>query len=281
MNHQNKNEHTELEKAIRNNKITWTTFRPVLKYCFAILLAFVILSILARESTADYVLNGYNQSSNNKAQYEALVQQYQECADHESKKVGLYSDYIEQLKSGADISKDEVKEAINSIGIIADVEGKAFVESGSRTEFLRNNASPELQDRGQTFVDVGFDYGIDPDLLVCIAFADSGLGTDLATAYNYGNVGNNDSGDRVHLDNVTDGITAIARTLNNQYLGDYTMIGELSGGGRVSLGLPDCSVSGEYCYATSIENWNRNVLNCMRDIKQDESVDETYQYKLP
>lgn len=107
-------------------------------------------------------------------------------------------------------------------------------------------------------------YKINKEVVLCIAWADSSLWRALKTKYNYWNVGNNDRGDRVEFSSEKAWIEAIFAVLNNKYLKDKITIGSLSAWWWGSAPL----------YATSKENWNINVLNCLsflykREIKED------------
>ncbi len=112
-------------------------------------------------------------------------------------------------------------------------------------------------------------YKIKKEAIVCIAWADSHLGKMLKSKNNIGNVGNNDRGDVVHFSTIEKGIEAMFRVLNNRYLGHKQSIGSLSpwGGGNAPF------------YATSPENWNNNVLNCLNTIL-DPSIDENWNFRL-
>lgn len=101
------------------------------------------------------------------------------------------------------------------------------------------------------------------EVLVCIAWADSHLWYALKWENNIGNIGNNDRWDVVHFSSLDNGIKAMTYWLNNKWLGSYTMIWELSQWGRTVLWLKWCAEKWEFCYATSKENWNNNVLNCL------------------
>lgn len=119
---------------------------------------------------------------------------------------------------------------------------------------------------------------IKTEVLVCIARADSHLGYALKTKNNIGNIGNNDRWDTMEFETLDLGIRAITNTLNNQYLGRYTMIWELSQWGRTVLWLKWCAEKWEYCYATSKENRNWNVLNCLSLINM-KQIDETFTFR--
>lgn len=98
---------------------------------------------------------------------------------------------------------------------------------------------------------------IDRDMVICIGFAESSLGKFLSTNNNIGNVGNNDRGDRIAYNNPFNGARLIALTLNNQYLGDYHTIKQLS-----RYGNEDGKI-----YASSPINWQSNVQKCLSKIK--------------
>lgn len=137
--------------------------------------------------------------------------------------------------------------------------------------FLAKQGSPIP---AEAFINTEDSLGCDSAVLVAITGADSSFGKHLATAHNPGNVGNNDRGDRIAYSSWQEGVDAICRVLNNKYLGQYRMIGELSNGGRRALGMPGCGA----CYATSQHNWNKNVLAYMRQLKG-VAVNEKYIFR--
>ena len=98
---------------------------------------------------------------------------------------------------------------------------------------------------------------IDRDMVICIGFAESSLGKFLSTNNNIGNVGNNDRGDRIAYNNPFNWARLIALTLNNQYLGNYHTIKQLS-----RYGNEDGKI-----YASSPINWQSNVQKCLSKIK--------------
>lgn len=102
---------------------------------------------------------------------------------------------------------------------------------------------------------------IKTEVIVCIARADSHIWYALKGKNNVGNVWNNDRWDVVNYATLDDGIRAIARTLNNRYLWNKKTIWDLSGAWYCTT---DCGK----LYATSKENWNNNVLNCLSFIHQ-------------
>lgn len=99
-------------------------------------------------------------------------------------------------------------------------------------------------------------YKVKPEVVVCIAKADSDLGNNLTTKYNVGNVGNDMSGRRRGYDTPSQGIEAIYKVLNNNALGSKQTIGSLSigGGGKPPI------------YASSPKNWAANTTHCLSEI---------------
>jgi len=106
-------------------------------------------------------------------------------------------------------------------------------------------------------------YGVKMTVALCIAKADSSLGRELKTTNNLGNVWNNDRWDRVHFDTIEKWIEAIFKTLTNRYQKRNNKIWELSNSWRAILWLKKCGEAWNYCYATSRDSWNNNVLNCL------------------
>ena len=123
-------------------------------------------------------------------------------------------------------------------------------------------------------------YWIDISLAIAIAKADSSLGNSLKTTNNIGNVGNNDRGDTQSYSSIDEWIEAIFRVLNNQYLWNIYTVWYLSQWWRTNINALWCSVSWEYCYATSKENWNINVINTLRNLHNDSSIGESYNFRL-
>ena len=97
-------------------------------------------------------------------------------------------------------------------------------------------------------------HKIYPETLICIAYADSSLGKYLKTKNNIGNVFNTDSGQTKSFEYIEQGIDAIGRyALNGSMLKHKSYISELS---------PAHWKPWPY-YATSPENWDINVMNCL------------------
>jgi len=145
-------------------------------------------------------------------------------------------------------------------------------------KWFKSKHSP-LNGYGWSFVEYAKKYKIDADFAVCVTWADSQSGKMLTTPNNWGNVGNNDRGDRIGYATPEEGIEAIYKVMTNRYLSNNNKIGEMSNGGRRVLGLPQSSAKNVFVYATSPVNWNNNVLHCMNEIKG-VTVDENYQFRF-
>ncbi len=198
--------------------------------------------------------------------------------DLATKKVKAFYDEERELQEGEDLQAlvaksqltcDEtsqvVQTAIEEVGNFSKPEGVGI------DAFLAKNGASFVKEAGDIFREAGKIHGIKPEVIVCIAQADSSLGRALKSSNNIGNVGNNDRGDVVHYPDLRSGIEAIAKVLNNQYLGSYTTIGQLSRGGGNKTGK---------IYASSAYNWNKNVKLCLRTITGDQSVDESFQFRI-
>lgn len=103
-------------------------------------------------------------------------------------------------------------------------------------------------------------YQIYPEVLICIAYADTSLWNFLKTPNNYGNVGNTESGRTKSMHTAEQWVNAIWQTLTNRYLWDKITIWDLSYAWN-------CSTKCEKVYATSNSNRENNVLNCMGMIR--------------
>lgn len=130
-----------------------------------------------------------------------------------------------------------------------------------------------------TFIKYWEQYKINPAVVIAIAKADSSLGDQLSTANNIGNVGNNDRWDRVAFETLEKWIEAIYKTLNNRYLWEIYNIWYLSEGWRQALWWPSCKEKNEFCYATSQENWNNNVINTLRLLYNSAEIDESFIFR--
>ena len=108
----------------------------------------------------------------------------------------------------------------------------------------------------QDFIDAGKEYNIKPEVLLCIAWADTDLWRAAKSKNNIGNVGNNDRWNTVEYATIRDWIFAMGRALNNGYLWNKQTIQDLS---RYWNCENDCN----YVYASSPENRENNVMNCL------------------
>lgn len=140
-------------------------------------------------------------------------------------------------------------------------------------DFVNKNC---VQDIVNVFDEV-YEYaekkGIKGETPFVIALADSGCGKYLSTPHNYGNVGNNDRGNRRGFFNAVQGMNAITNTITNKYIGGNEYWWQLSGGGRVQHGAKNAcgNAPAPYkCYATSMENWQNNTDRALRSIYGEE-----------
>ncbi len=125
-----------------------------------------------------------------------------------------------------------------------------------REQFLQKYAIDEFKDialwqKAQSGTNVDIDVGI------CIGFAESGLGHNLSSKWNVGNVGNNDRGNRIAFDSPQDGARAIFKALTNPFLGKYWRLDQLSRYGN----------DDSHIYASDPINWQKNVTRCLSVIK--------------
>jgi hypothetical protein len=141
--------------------------------------------------------------------------------------------------------------------------------SGGLEQFLQVNGASQVKEAADIFIAVGEKHNVKPEVLVCIAQADSSLGKHLRTANNIGNVGNTATASRSYP-TLEAGIEAMGIVLNNQYLGHHQTMGDLSVGGGNTTGK---------VYATSPYNWNKNTLACLRNIYQDPTIDESFNFR--
>lgn len=148
--------------------------------------------------------------------------------------------------------------------------------------FVMNNCDEETKEIWKQVAWYAEYSGIEPSVIFAIGWADSSCGTNMTTANNPGNVGNDDSGNRQGFHNMFSGWKAIVDTLNNQYIGKVEKIGHLSQGGRNNMIVErSCrsAIRGYSCYASSEENWNFNVINVLREIHQNDLIDENWEFR--
>lgn len=148
-----------------------------------------------------------------------------------------------------------------------------------RQKYLLNTYAVWWFRNWQLWVDEALAWKIDPSLPMCIWLAESGLGRNLTTAYNIGNVWNNDRWDRIWLSGPRAWIYAIIRTLNNRYFGNVNRLDMLSWAGRLRSWLPSCREIWEYCYASDRSHWHPNVIRCLSHLKW-RIVEDDYNFRL-
>lgn len=133
---------------------------------------------------------------------------------------------------------------------------------------LEHYAAPSFRD-WNTWTEEAVGAKLDPSFLMCIGLAETGLGRNLKTAYNVGNIGNTDSGDTQGFISARDGIYWMGKTLNNKYLGDYQRISDLSRWGNKSGPI----------YASSPKNWQENLVRCLSSLKG-RFVEDGYLFRM-
>ena len=145
-----------------------------------------------------------------------------------------------------------------------------FLEGSERTERMRELLRDyDKEYLYESFFWWGKNNWILPELAICIAKADTNLWRSLKSQNNLGNVGNNDRGNTIAYDSEYKAIQAIYNVLNNQYLWNYTQLGQLSRKHNKDWKI----------YASSPENWFNNVANCLWSIRW-EQIDEYFNFRF-
>ena len=121
---------------------------------------------------------------------------------------------------------------------------------------IRKYATSEFNNWNM-WVEEALDWNIDPSFVMCIWLAETWLWKHLKTPYNIWNVWNTDSWDVKTFESARNWVYSIVKTLNNQYLGWYKKISDLS-----RYWNKDWSI-----YASSSENWHNNIIKCMSHLK--------------
>lgn len=121
----------------------------------------------------------------------------------------------------------------------------------------------------ELWTEEGFEGKIDPSFLMCVGLAESGLGKNLKTAYNVGNIGNTDSGGTYDFASAREGVYWMTKTLNNKYLGKYQGIDDLSRWGNKDGAI----------YASSSKHWHTNVVRCLSALKG-RFIEDDYRFRL-
>ena len=123
-----------------------------------------------------------------------------------------------------------------------------------KEDWLRRYAIGPYQDPALRF-DAARETWINPIFGLCVWFAETSY-KHFKSAYNIGNVGNNDRWETVAYNSPIEWAKALFHVLNNQYLGWYYTINELSRFGNID----------GYIYASSPFNRQKNVMKCMSTI---------------
>ena len=119
------------------------------------------------------------------------------------------------------------------------------------------------------WVDDGKKFGIDPDVAICIAYAESSLWYNMSSPNNVGNVWNNDRWDRVWFTTPKQWIDRIFYALDNKYLSKYFTIDKLSRYWNKN----------SHIYSSSSYNWHKNVVKCLVRIKW-YPINELYPFRI-
>lgn len=173
-----------------------------------------------------------------------------------------YKYYLDRKKKDPTVDPADLKKSI----WLFYLEGRNEIER--QQELLATRAAKGFGD-WEMWVEEAIEGKIDPAFIMCIGFSESGLGNNLTTEFNIGNVWNTDSGDRRGFASAREGIRAIVATLNGRFLGDYHQMIQLSGWWN-----PDGTI-----YASSTVNWHENMTNCLSAIKW-EYVSDEFEYRI-
>lgn len=110
--------------------------------------------------------------------------------------------------------------------------------------------------------------GIDPYFGICVWRAETSY-RNFKSENNIGNVGNNDRWDTVIYETPADGIRAVYNVLNNQYLGHYHTMDQLSRYGN----------DDGFIYASSPFNRQKNIMYCL-SMLYDYHIPETFPFRI-
>ncbi len=157
---------------------------------------------------------------------------------------------------------DDIKKTKKEIDIpaIQKIIGFFYIPGETELERQKNMldkyAGTAFRDQ-KMWIEESISESVDPSFVLCVWFAESTLGQNLTTAGNIGNVGNTDGGDRRDYDGPRAWVRAIAAVVNNQWLGHYKTIDQLSGWWNPRGPI----------YASSPTNWHENIVKCMSALK--------------
>lgn len=142
-------------------------------------------------------------------------------------------------------------------------------DEAERQKYLLANYAVGEFKNWDVWTEEGVEGKIDPSFLMCVGLAETGLGKNLKTAYNVGNVGNTDSGGTYDFPNAREGIYWMAKTLNNKYLGKHQGVDDLSRWGNKDGAI----------YASSSKHWHTNVVRCLSSLKG-RFIEDDYKFRL-
>jgi len=111
--------------------------------------------------------------------------------------------------------------------------------------------------------------GIDPSFMMCVWLAETTLWKYMKSRNNIWNVGNNDRGDTVDFATPRQWIHWMTKTFNNQFLGNYTELQQLSRYGNKTGSI----------YASSDFNWHNNISKCMSHVKG-QYIPDDFQFRI-
>jgi len=127
--------------------------------------------------------------------------------------------------------------------------------SERRDSFLRTYARWAFADSA-LWVDAAAATGIDPVFGMCIWFAETSF-KNFKTVNNIGNVWNDDRGRTRTFPSPLAGAKALFNVFNNQYLGKYDTMDQLSRFNNES----------GFIYASSPYNWQKNIMTCLSSVE--------------
>jgi murein DD-endopeptidase MepM/ murein hydrolase activator NlpD len=137
-----------------------------------------------------------------------------------------------------------------------------------RDDFLQRYATWPYRDPA-IWYDASRNTWIDPLFGMCIGFAETSF-KNFKSLNNIGNVWNNDRGDVVEFSSPLAGIVAMYSVFNNQYLGQYTTLDQLSRYGNRD----------GFIYASSPYNRQKNIMKCLSAI-HGYAIPEDYPIRIP
>lgn len=138
-----------------------------------------------------------------------------------------------------------------------------------RQKFLLDNYGVGDFKNWDVWTEEGVEGKIDPSFLMCVGLAETGLGKNLKTPYNIGNVGNTDSGGTYDFPSAREGVYWMVKTLDNKYLGQHQSLSDLSRWGNKDGAI----------YASSSKNWHNNVVRCLSALKG-RFIEDDYKFRL-